>query len=466
MRNRSALVLVCVLIALVSLLGVGRESLAKQPGKAHKPPGHATSHRPQGAPDAGHRRGPAAQSKQANRGHSSRPTHQRAGPARHDPGQRQSAGPSNKGGAPHEKPAHKPPVSREPGSRKPGASDTTRHHPQPTQSSRGLSSRPVHQRPTPRATPHHSHGSEGTGRQKGTGSPGERGKPASPPGREGGHPTRQGVTGPPKHAGPPPRHETQTGPKAGKPTPPEKNPTHQGTSSNGPDGGASNGAAGRPPDPRPPTRAESPASPYARHGAEPSYRSAGTTDGTTSGPHSVAPRSDRPARITGSSSDHPSGRKSGRPDVRSTRAVDPAPPSEEQRPTGAWTQLAPETTFASTKLGLDLPSYKRGSLVERTEAALRSLRGGSRDLSTGTPHKGSLTQRGPPIKIPPPLSGFGPIMGGGAATGSGSSGDGTAPLLAVIAPCLIALLCRGRFHAFRAFLRPATVPRLALERPG
>jgi hypothetical protein len=75
-------------------------------------------------------------------------------------------------------------------------------------------------------------------------------------------------------------------------------------------------------------------------------------------------------------------------------------------------------------------------------------------------------QRGPPIKIPSPLSGFGPIMGGGAATGSGSSGDGTAPMLAVIAPCLIALLCRGRFHAFRAFLRPATVPRLALERPG
>jgi hypothetical protein len=459
MRNRSALVLVCVLIALVSLLGVGRESLAKQPGKAHKPPGHATSHRPQGAPDAGHRRGPAAQSTQANRGYSSRPTHQRAGPARHDPVQRQSAGPSNTGGAPHEKPAHKLLVSREPGSRKPGASDTARHHPQPKQANRGHSAR---------ATPRPSHSSESTRQQKGTGSPREPGKLASPPGREDGHPTGQGVTGRP---GPPPEHDNQAGPKADRSTPHEGKSATRTGSSNAPEGGPSNGTAGGRYDRQPPTRVESPARPDARSGAEPSYRSARTTGETSSGRRSMAPRSHEPTKLTGGSSTHPS----GSPVVRSARTVDPArgrdavpaaPSGGKQRPAGAQAQLAPGAPFAPTKLVLDPPWDKRGSLIERTEEALRSSPGGSHDLSTGTPHKGSLTQRGPPLKIPPPLSGFGPIMGGGAAIGSGSSGDGTAPLLAVIVPCLIALLCRGRVWVFCAFLRPATVPRLALERPG
>jgi hypothetical protein len=93
------------------------------------------------------------------------------------------------------------------------------------------------------------------------------------------------------------------------------------------------------------------------------------------------------------------------------------------------------------------------------------MRGGSRDLSAGAPHKGTLTQRGPPLQIPSPLSGFGPVMMGGTATGS-SSGGGTAPLFAVIALCLIAVLYQGRFLTFCAILRPATFQRLALERPG
>jgi len=444
------------------LLCVGKESLAKQPGKAHKPSGHATSHRPQGAPNVGHQ-GSAAQPKQVNRGPSSHPTHhqsaRRAAPAgqpRYAPGPRQTARPSNSRVAPHEKSAHKPPVSRERGPRKPGASDTARHHPQSKQANKDHSSR---------ATPRHSHGSESTGQQKGTGSPREPGKPASPPGREDGHPTGQGVTGRP---GPPPVHDNQAGPKADRSTPHEGKSAARRGSANGPEGGPSNGAAWGPHDRQPPTRVESPARPDARSGAEPSYRPAGTTGGTSSGRRSMDPRSDGPTRLTGSST-HPS----GSPVVRSTRTVDPArgrdavpaaPPSGKQRPAGA--QLAPGAPFASTKLVLHPPWDKRGSLVERTEEALRSSPGGSHDLSTGTPHKGSLTQRGPPLKIPPPLPGFGPIMVGGAATGSGSSGDGTAPLLAVIAPCLIALLCRGRFRVFCAFLRPGTVPRLALERPG
>ena len=485
MQNRSALVLICVLVALGSLLCVGKDSLAKQPGKAPKPGSHATSHRPTshqpaGAPNAGHR-GSVAQPKPArhdpaNRGRSSRSTHkQPAGPTRHAPGKRQ---PSGGRVAPHEKSAHKPPVSREPGSQKPVVSDTARHHPQPKQSTSGHSSRPVHQRPTPQTTPHRSHGSESTGRQKGAGSPVEHGKPASPPGRESGPPTRQGVTGRPEQAGPPPGHGNQAGPKAGRkadePTPQEENGANRpGVSGNGPDGGPSSTGTVGPPNRQPPTRtlAGHKTSSDARPATQSSYRSAKDTGGIPD-PRSMHSRSDGPTRLTGSSSAHPSGRPAGRSaqtvdPVRGRDAVPATPPGGMQRPAGAQTQLAPGTPFASTKLMLAPPWDKRGSLVERTEGVLRSLpRGSSHHLAAGTPHKGSLTQRGPPLQVPSPLSPFGPVMRGGAATGSGSSGDGTAPLLAVIAPCLIALMCRGRFRTFCAFLQPGTVPRLALERPG
>ena len=492
MQNRSALVLICVLVALGSLLCVGKESLAKQPGKAPKPAGHATSHRPtnhqpKGAQNPGHR-GSAAQPKPArhdpvHRDHSSPQAHQQskgraapAGPTGRARGQRQHAGPSGTRVAPHEKSAHKPTVSREPGSRKPVVSDTARHHPQPKQSNRGHSLRPVHQRPTPQTTPHRSHSSESTQkgdgspvRQKGAGSQGEHGKPASPPGRENGRPTRQGVTGRPEQAGPPPEHATQAGPnrKANEPTPQEENGANRpGISANRPDGGPSNRVAGGSPDRQPPTRtlAGYKSRSDTRPATQSSYRSAGTTGGT-SDPRSMDSRSEGPS----------SAQPSGRTTVRSTQTVDPvrerdevpaAPPGGLQRPAGAQAQLAPEAPFASTKLVLDTPWDQRGSLVERTEGVLRSLPGDSHHLSAGTPHKGSLTQRGPPLQVPSPLSPFGPMMVGGAATGSGSSGDGTAPLLAVISLCLIAVLSRGRFRTFCAFLRPGTVPRPALERPG
>jgi hypothetical protein len=55
---------------------------------------------------------------------------------------------------------------------------------------------------------------------------------------------------------------------------------------------------------------------------------------------------------------------------------------------------------------------------------------------------------------------------GGAVFGASSSGDGHAPLLAVIFCCLSAVLWRGRPRAYGALLRAGTVPRLALERPG
>ena len=91
--------------------------------------------------------------------------------------------------------------------------------------------------------------------------------------------------------------------------------------------------------------------------------------------------------------------------------------------------------------------------------------GGPSNLSEGTLYEGSLTQRVPPLEIPSPFFGFLSMMMG--VSGSGSSGNDVAPLLlAVIAPCLIAVLYRGRSLIFLTFLRPVTIPRPALERPG
>ena len=421
-QNRGILVLICFLVALGASLYVGKESLAKQPVKAPNAGGQATSHQPIGqqpssAPST-EQRVPAAQLEQANRGQSS----------------------------------------------------PTAHH-----------------RPTPpQATPHESRAGESAGQQRSNGSPGLHGKPASPPGRENVHPTGKNSarpneqTGPPPEQGNPPGQDTQTGPKTDEPAPPEqKGTTGTGTAANG----SSNRAAGGSPDRQPPTRAVSghPARSDARPGGKPSYRQAGPTRGI-SDPRSVNPRSEGSTGLTQPSSAHPSGRGV----VQSVRTVDPvrsrdavpsapassAPassmpiPATPQRPTGEQAQLASVVPFGSTKLLLHLLWDKSESLVEQGEEVLRSLPGGLHDHSTGMLRKGSHTERGPPLEVPAPFSGFGPTLAG-AATGSGiTSGDGSAPLLAVIAPCLIALLCRGRLRAFCAFLRPGTVPRLALERPG
>jgi hypothetical protein len=423
-QNRGALALICTLVALASLLCAGRESLAKQPAKAPEPGGQTASHQSAGAPNPGHR-APAAPQEQTSGGHSPRP---------------------------------------------------------------------VHQHPTPQTTPQRSHGSNVAGHQKSAGSPdhqngkgagsqGERGKPASPPGRENYHPRGQGGTGRPEQAAPPPDHNTQTGQKADRqtnePTPPKKNPTPKVTSANRPDVGPSNRAAGGHVDRKPPTRemagndtgsnARPPTD--ARPATQSSYHRSGRDKGGFSGSRSIGSRHEQPTRLEGASSAH----QPGRPDARSARTVGPmrgrdavlaAPPGGMQRPAEAQAQLAPVAPFASTKLVPDPPWDKRGSLVQRTESLLHSLPGGSQDLSAGTPHKGSLKLRGPSLQGPSPLSGFGPVMMVGAATGSASSGGGTVPLFAVIALCLIAVLRRTRFLAFCSILRPAAFPRPALERPG
>lgn len=246
-----------------------------------------------------------------------------------------------------------------------------------------------------------------------------------------------------------------------------KSPTHEGTSADGPYGGAPSMGAKAPPGRRAPVRT------LAGHemgsdtgpGAKPSYRQAGT-EGGVSGPRSVDLRREAPARVAGPSSADPPEHQA----VRTFRAVDPVRgrdvvPAGKQRSAGEQAQLAPGTTLGSTKFLLDPLWNERSSLLDLTQKVLRTPSGSPRELSTGTLHRGNLTQGAPPLEIPQPFSGFVPMMGG-AAIGSGASGNGVAPLLAVIAPCLIALLYRGRFHTFCAFLRPRTVPRPALERPG
>jgi hypothetical protein len=121
--------------------------------------------------------------------------------------------------------------------------------------------------------------------------------------------------------------------------------------------------------------------------------------------------------------------------------------------------------LGATKFLLDPMWDERSSLVDLTEETLRKASGSPRVHSTETVHRGTLTQRGPPLEIPQPFSGFVPMMGG-SAIGSVSSGIGAAPLLAVIVACLTALLYQGWFRTFLAFFRPGTIPRPALERPG
>jgi hypothetical protein len=514
MRNRGLLlVLVCFLIALGALLCSGHESLAKQPAKAPKPDGNATSHRPAsqqpagqqpaGAPKADHstpaaRQEPARQRPEhqrparqkpvaATHGHSppqpehSRPEQSNRGPSSR-PVPRHSNGPSapDGGARGHGQPAKQPDVRTGPHEKfthRP-LKDNARHHPRPERAdrghvNRGNPSRPSPQRPTPQAKPHtkpetkphQPRGGESTGPQKGKGSAGQHGRPASPPGREQGHHKGQGVT---ERQGPPP---AQAGPKADvspdKAAPPEENGTkHGGDHAGAPVGGPSNREAAGSPDRQPPAPAVSrhPDSPNVGPQAEPSFRPAGH-EGVLSGPRSVEARSEGPTgpAVHSSAQRHPS---SGRHVARGRAVIPAAPAGGEQSPVGEMAQGAPVMSFGSTKLMFEPPRDRRVPLFEQTEQVLGQSPVGSQGNPGGTLHKGSLTQRGPPLKVPQPLSPSGLMMGGGAATSAGVSGDGAAPLLAVIVACLIALLCRGRFRVSFAFPRPGTVSLLALERPG
>lgn len=106
-----------------------------------------------------------------------------------------------------------------------------------------------------------------------------------------------------------------------------------------------------------------------------------------------------------------------------------------------------------------------GFLVRQAQEMILTLRDGARELYAVPPHGKSISQRGPPLRVPSPFSGFGLVMAG-AAGGSGTSSDGNAPLFAALFSCLFVVLLLDGSRLRRAFLRPGTVPRLALERPG
>jgi hypothetical protein len=150
---------------------------------------------------------------------------------------------------------------------------------------------------------------------------------------------------------------------------------------------------------------------------------------------------------------------------RAVETVPAAPEGRERRSAGYGARPAEGTPLGSTEFFFSYLWAKSSFPVQRAQDGPSSLQDGGRGIVTGTPHGGALTQRGPPLQIPSPFSGFG-LMMGGAVFGASSSGVGGALLLAVIFCCLFAVMWRGRSRAYGALLRPGTVPRLALARPG
>lgn len=511
-RNRGVLAVICVLVALGSLLCVGKASLAKQPLRAQGPGGQATPQRPTdhgqaGAGNAGHPT-PAARPEPARRSPASPPTGQR--PAGHSPAGASSAGhpapaaqpgpaqsrPVDRGtparpaherpidrGAPGrgrpaeppgrrvsllKKPAHKPPVPREHGKglgpRRPVKPDTV--HPQQKPVDGDPVSHPDHQRPIPRPTSGHEQGNESTGRPEGAGSQGQHGETASPPGPEVTHSGGGSSGEPPQQTGQPPEYGASAVPKpdhegVGNPTntwnvPEGNDPVYASQPANAPDGGQPGMEVNQPPAPRTHalTQAGSEGGLGTRDGVEPAYRPATTRDGAP-GPSSSSVQGEGPEAF----SVRP-------PDQQTVKVPVPATqPDGKQRPAGHLAQSASETPLWSASFLLNPHWDNSGSVVQQAREMVRSLRGGTRDLAAGKLYGKSLTQRWPPPEIPTPFSGVGPMIGG-AAAGSTSSSDGSVPLLAVIVSCLFAFMCRGRYRAYNPFLRPGTVPRLALERPG
>lgn len=508
LRNRGVLVLVCVLAALLGFsLCTGGEALAKPPGPAHEPgagpgsPGPPTSSKSKD-------QGPAAQPGSMQQG----PVNKRPapGPATHNPNER-AAGPTQRDpvlrerehrparkvgpreekqlhrGQPAQAPVHREPVARKPGSQKPTVGPASAgRHPQPQPGRKSA----THQRsapPRPQASgakPHASHHSAGMAAGQETAGPPERAyKPApSPPGRGGTHPPGQGFAGPPERPQPPSEQGATTGPKNdGKAHGPQagdkfhQQPKVQPGADNKPHGlrsskdgeltrpdrpphdpaglSAAGPSTGETPARRPsaqqPVTTSHPTPPVAQSGAASSHRH-----------HSVRPY-DGPAlvRDAGAGGDAHTGNapppatpRGGTPHVGDGLAGEPA-------------RLASGSSLGSMTIEPDPLWGSRSYLVEGTEGVAGLLPSDQDGLSVLASWGGQLVERGPPVEFPLPSSGFGPALGG-AATGAGTSGAWTAPLVAVLALYLLIPL-RGPLALARcAFLRPGTVPRPALERPG
>jgi hypothetical protein len=512
MQSRRVLVLGCVLFALGALLCVGKESRAEPPALASEPGGSATSQRPASQdparPPIAEERAPVVQEEPVTRDPASRP----------DPDQESTTDPRGGQIAPRTKTAHEPTGLREHGPRMTVGPDPARPVPQrpearpalagrdapernveppvrpvveqgkpayeppglrdhgrgnslpepvgmgsarPEKADQDAPSRPVHEQP---ANPH---AGENTGPQEGAGAPVQHSKPEIPPGKDV-HP--EGSPEQAVAAGPKP--DKTAGNSTYKPDGPGERsrvsgyPDHTGASTSAPEGGpASMGSAGtETPGRGSPVRTLAADETGASSGAEPFQPQTGT-----SSHHPAEVGGEEPARVAGSSPAQATERQavesvSNGVSVRGGDAVPYAPPGGDQSPAGA--QVAPGTPFGSAKILADPLWDERGSLVDITPEILRAGPVDPHAAPRSAFFRGSITPRGPPLEVPSPFFGFVPMMGGAATGTAGSSGTGAAPLFAVIASCLIALLYQGRSRMACTFLPPRTVPQPALERPG
>ena len=517
-RNRWVLATTCVLVALGLLLCAERPSLAKQPAKVPDPAGPATPQRsisqgPQSVPNAGGR-APVARSRRAalraerlvrgepanvgpasrpargegvHRGPVSRPVHRPSTEHGAPAGRRKPAEPPGRQTSSLHKPAHVPrehPQGRPRGPQKPVGQDPVRPHPEKPVD-RGPVSHP-NQQPTPKPKPVHEphdnplgkpqgepQGGEDTGRPEGTGPHGQQAESGPLPDKENTHTPVNGL------AEAPGRPEGHSGQGTATDQEPHNDgghlPAAVGKDSEGGDTGyedkTANAPAGGPPSgtgmvQHPDRRAASTALPGHEPGSgtrstEGRSRRSAKAAADTLAPHPTAVRRKDAARTAGDSA-LPDQQVAGH-----SRAVEAASPAArgERPPAGYGVLAASETPFGSTEYFFGYLWDGNSFSVQQDQDGIGPMRDGARGFVPATSHGGVLTQRAPPLPIPSPFSGIGLTMGGAVFSAS-SSGDGDAPLFAVIFICLSAVLWRGRSRAYGALLRAGTVPRLALERPG
>jgi hypothetical protein len=213
---------------------------------------------------------------------------------------------------------------------------------------------------------------------------------------------------------------------------------------------------------------EEPPRPHVKYAADPHAegRLPAEVSAEVSSPRSTAIRGEDPVKTTAAHSSRVPDRQVMRPS-RAVETVAAAPEGGGRRSAGYGVRPAARTPFGSTGFFFGYLWDESSFPVQIAQDGVGSAQGAARGFAADeTSHGGVLTQRGPPLRVPSPFSGFA-LMMGGAASGASSSGASGDPLLAVIFCCLCAIFWRGLLsRAFGAFVRPGTVPRLALERPG
>ncbi len=316
--------------------------------------------------------------------------------------------------------------------------------------------RPVYEpRDIPQVGPR---GGENTGQPEGKGSHDQQGELGGLPDEVGTHTPENGGAEAPRqsevHTGQGTVHEPDNGggqlPSAVGVNP--RGDGYEGTTANKPAGGTSSGTGMVR---RPDRGAASAALPDHEPASD-----ARSTEGMSSPPVKAAADAGAPppTAVRGEDTVRPAGHS---PAVGAASTAASGGPS----PAAYGVRAASETPFGSTEYFFGYLWNEDSISVQQDPNGLGPMQDFARDFRAATSHGGSLTQQAPRLPLPSPFSGFGLTMGG-AVFGASSSGDGYAPLLAVIFCCLAAVLWRGRPRAYGALLRAGTVPRLAVERPG